>query len=95
MNSSADMLNYQHTVSYLRAVSFILAESRQYDLTCYALYNDEKLTKEAARIICDIIYWIVYKRKRTSFLQERLLWIKACSSIFGRSEAARLHCVEY
>ena len=43
--------------------------------------------KEAARIICDIIYGIT----QTYFLlQERLLWIKAFSSILGRSEAGRM-----
>ena len=52
-----------------------------------ALQNYEKLMKEAARIICDIIYWITLTY---FFLQERLLWIKAFSAIFGRSEAVRL-----
>ena len=58
---------------------------------CHALHNDEKLRKEAARITCDIIYWITYFfLQKYFFLQEILLWIKAFSSIFGRSEAARL-----
>ena len=56
MKSSADMLNYQDTVSYLGAVSFISADSGPYG-TCHALHNDKKLTKEAARIICNTIYW--------------------------------------
>ena len=55
-----------------------------------ALQNYEKLLKEAARIICDTIYWIT---QTYFFLQERLLWMKAFSAIFGRSEAARLYTV--
>ena len=69
MKSSADTRNYQDTVSYLRAVSFISADSGPYGI-CHALHNDEKLTKEAARIICDKIYWITYKSKRTSFYKK-------------------------
>ena len=74
-------------MSYLRAVSFISADSGPWDLP--ALQNYEKLTKEAARIICDNLLDHVLKQTYF-FLQERLLWIKAFSSIFGRSEAARL-----
>ena len=55
-----------------------------------ALQNYEKPMKEAARIICYTIYWIT---QTYFFLQERLLWMKAFSAIFGRSEAARLYTV--
>ena len=61
------MLNYQDTVSYLGAVSFISAYSGPYGI-CHALHNDNRLTKEAARIICDTIYWTSHMQRSVQSL---------------------------
>ena len=88
MKSSADMWNYQDTVSYLRAVSFISPDSGPWDLPCTAQWRkaDERSCKN------NLWYNLLdHVQKQTYFyLQGRLLWIKAFSSIFGTSETARL-----